>query len=475
MQDRITPENYSEKRAELVEQNINTLVVLLTEEETRVGAVLEQLKEDYRAACGGNIPYSMPMLSDERIWNSLLYQFCRELPKGSDLHVHGFAMLPAWKLIEFLEKRDDVLLSVEAGPEFGKLRLPSEFDEIPLGIMSFSDALSSGAVTKKQLLQVWTLHDAEVYQDIWEHFEELFLLHRSLQKDRTIVFDYYVEAFRYYLSRNVFHVEIHQLLKGTLEDNLRMVETIRDAYYTVKKERPEFVVSLIGAGPKFKGVSPQATENSLVSTLEAMRLYKDDFDPEHVVNFVIGFDLVNEEDRSTPLRDFAPLFLEYKWANPELEFFFHCGESLDAASDNLIDAYLLGTKRVGHGLNLYRYPELLKLYRANGIALEVCPVSNQTLRYTTDVRVHPAVEYLKRGVTIALGSDDPVYQEHETLVDDFFAAIIGWGLGIAEIKQLCLNSIYYSGLNRRQKHHLQDDWLEAWNEFIERWSSLAME
>ena len=67
-----------------------------------------------------------------------------------------------------------------------------------------------------------------------------------------------------------------------------------------------------------------------------------------------GFDLVGEESKGRPLRDFIPQFLDFKKnckkAKVDIPFLFHCGETLDIGMDtdgNLIDALLLGSKRIG--------------------------------------------------------------------------------------------------------------------------------
>lgn len=65
-----------------------------------------------------------------------------------------------------------------------------------------------------------------------------------------------------------------------------------------------------------------------------------------------GFDLVDQEDVGEPLKTFVDQFLELK---KEIPFFFHAGETnwYDHSSDeNLIDAVLLHTKRIGHGWEL---------------------------------------------------------------------------------------------------------------------------
>ena len=56
------------------------------------------------------------------------------------------------------------------------------------------------------------------------------------------------------------------------------------------------------------------------------------------------------------------------------------GESNSRNNTNLVDAVLLGAKRIGHGLNAYWNPLVRRELKAAGTPLEVCPLSNQILR-----------------------------------------------------------------------------------------------
>jgi adenosine deaminase CECR1 len=135
---------------------------------------------------------------------------------------------------------------------------------------------------------------------------------------------------------------------------------------------------------------------------------------------------------------------------------------------NIADAYLLKAKRVGHGLNLYRYPALADMFAKEKIPLEICPVSNQMLGYTPDLRAHPAVEYIRRGIPVVLGPDDPLVFGNGGLSYDFFMATVYWDLSLADIKQLCMNSITYSATTEKEKAALMDRWQKKWDAFIEK-------
>lgn len=455
----MTKANYSEIREKIVSENENLVGIVLREEERKLDRELTALKRQFSYDCYGNVPYDMPVLRDPRIRDSALYDFCHRLPKGSDLHVHGSSMVPARRLIDFLYDREDVLID----PDSLVLRLPE--DEGAKNCLTVKEALDKGRVLREALLEKWTVIGGEKADNIWEYFEKLFDYVEALDRDYGILYDYYVFAFREYLSCGIFHPEIHILMSTSEDTTFKTIETVRKAYYTVKKEDCRLVVSVIGASMK-QFDTFEDTRAIFENTLRAQKTYKDESEPGNPRNLVLGFDLINEEDSSRPLAEYAGLLLDFKSKNPDFKYFIHCGESLSPESDNLIDAYLIGAERVGHGMNLYRYPGLLKKYADEEICLESCVISNQTLRYTQDVRLHPGAEYLRRGVAVALCSDDPVFQENEALTDDFFAATVSWNLSLADIKQLCLNSIYYSGLDESGRRNLMKNWSEAWNSFV---------
>lgn len=70
---------------------------------------------------------------------------------------------------------------------------------------------------------------------------------------------------------------------------------------------------------------------------------------QHHPNHVVGFDLVGQEDKGPPLIHFAR---ELMTLGERTNFYFHAGETNwygQPSDENLIDAILLGAKRIGHG------------------------------------------------------------------------------------------------------------------------------
>lgn len=134
-----------------------------------------------------------------------------------------------------------------------------------------------------------------------------------------------------------------------------------------------------------------------------------------------GYDLVGQEDAGRPLRDLLPeLFWFRKQVADEMggeaggvdsmPFFFHAGETLGdgtATDNNLFDAVLLGTRRIGHGFSLYKHPLLVDLVREKRILVESCPISNEVLRLCGSITSHPLPALIARGLPCSLNNDDP--------------------------------------------------------------------
>jgi adenosine deaminase len=119
---------------------------------------------------------------------------------------------------------------------------------------------------------------------------------------------------------------------------------------------------------------------------------------------VVGFGLSNDERRGTTA-EFAPAFAIAERAG--LMLAPHGGELLGPRSvQTCLDE--LHADRLGHGVRVVEDPALLERVVEQGVALEVCPVSNVALGVYTDLTSVPVPQLLEAGATVALGADDPL-------------------------------------------------------------------
>ena len=142
------------------------------------------------------------------------------------------------------------------------------------------------------------------------------------------------------------------------------------------------------------------------------------------------------------------------------------GEDMGGPGGNVYDAVVLETRRVGGGLSLASHPQLLRVLSDRGTAVEVCPARDQLLGYVPDMRAHPAVGYFRSGVPIVLASCDAGTMGTDLTVD-WYLAYVGWGLGLADIKQLAINSLNYSAMATDDVTSAIDKvWTPAWDRYI---------
>ncbi|KRF16835.1 adenosine deaminase [Nocardioides sp. Soil797] len=119
---------------------------------------------------------------------------------------------------------------------------------------------------------------------------------------------------------------------------------------------------------------------------------------------VTGFGLSNDERRGNT-DDFARAFAIAERAG--LISVPHGGELLGPASiRRCLDS--LHANRLGHGVRVGEDPALLERVVEQGVALELCPVSNVALGVYSDLTSVPLPQLMDAGATIALGADDPL-------------------------------------------------------------------
>ncbi|HVA37872.1 MAG TPA: adenosine deaminase [Candidatus Dormibacteraeota bacterium] len=118
---------------------------------------------------------------------------------------------------------------------------------------------------------------------------------------------------------------------------------------------------------------------------------------------VVGIGLGGDE-RRFPARDFTAVFLRAKELG--LHTVAHAGEA--EAAWSVRDAVeLLGAERIGHGVSAVEDPSVVALLLERGVAVEVCPTSNERTGAWRPKTPHPLVALDRAGVPVVIDSDDP--------------------------------------------------------------------
>lgn len=387
----------------------------------------------------------------QQIDQSPILDIMRRLPKGGILHVHGLAMGDFGWIIDTVTYLPNCYIyqGREEPPRRGTLKT---FDEPPSTdwILINELRMESPDVEKfdQELYQSITLGEEDLSApNIWDEFIKCFARINILLDDETLWKDYSRKMLKDLIDENVQYVES----RGYAGDEEIIAE--------IQKDFPEFKVGYIAGNGRSESREAVAQRLDLILELRVKN-----------PNRILGYDLVEEEDKTNSNLYFINELLEArkkaKQMGTTLPLYLHSGESNWMENENILDAILLGARRIGHGLTLIKHPLLMQIARDRNIAIEVCPISNQVLGYISDLRNHPAVTYINYGLPVVICSDDPGIWK-SSISHDFYEAFMAWGLDLRGLKQLAKNSLIYSAMDRQDKEEALHHWEKKWEEFID--------
>lgn len=435
----------------------------LSEEEMAVEDNLTRMKRAADSLYPETTPYGIIDWNEDTPVNEDLYDFCKELPKGGDLHVHDELSIPIEEYIEIIEDYPGIMVDLAPGDTRGYLYI----SDAPATALPLQDALAFGLYTEAELRESLILSENDYPGGRWTSFNKAFNVKRNLSSDNKLAEKLYEAGFRHCCENNVDLLELRVSKNGDESALRSSYEAIRTAYYNTKADYPDFIVRIIAVIGKKESVPVEDAVRILRSAIKLSGEILDEWNPSDPKPFIIGLDLVNNEDTSKPLYEYKEFLSSPEVKNSGLKLFLHAGESLRHDNMAVRDAIELGAKRLGHAFNLYRYPYLMEECREKGIAIEVCPISNHRLGYVNDLRLHPAYTYIQNGLPVVIASDDGLFLESDPLVNDYYAAILSWDLNLMQIKELCRNNFIYSGLDDDTVNELLSKWDKKWEAFIE--------
>ncbi|KAI0647566.1 Metallo-dependent hydrolase [Trametes meyenii] len=468
----------------------------------------------------------------ETIVKTKLFDILSKMPKGGLLHAHMGAMVRAEVLLRLalLQPAIHIRVPIAVSDSTIKTVIPtflglprSEWTQhasitdsgyssntwVPIqnARNNFSESLGGPEGFDRWVLGTMTIDPSEAYGthnttgEIWKKFQSTFSVSEASAPVQSLllgliffepVFCEYIREFfissiedgiSYVEPRVMFHSKYIRGGDGLNNVShcaqLQLYDRIIREVKTSMKER--------GNGDAFIGsriiysILRIITPAELEWYLEDCIALKQEFP-----HLVAGFDLVGHEDTLRPLIDYAEPLLRFVERQKELgihiPFMFHAGETLGdgtAADMNLYDAILLGTKRIGHGFSLIKHPKLLEICREKEICVEVCPISNEILRLTGSMPMHPLPAVLNQGVHVALCSDDPAVFGNMGLTFDFYQVFVASEVnGLATLRTLVWDSIKvicqlfsspppsYSTLGDHEKRHAFEVLDKRWLAFV---------
>lgn len=444
---------------------------------------------------------------DELQGEDTLMDVLSRLPKGGLLHVHSAAALSADGLIELLKEwKGSPIYIVMDGYDAGKMNYVSdERKPVPGREMLLKDFWKvKDAETKlRQWLTVGEHTNTARY--IWDEFNKIFTRTGALFADREFYLEYHRRFFLECLRDRIDYVELrcgfqdfeegqaevqHDVILNQSPDFLDVLEEARKAAVTAYMEEIgqdgwKLPYGDLGIGVILcarRDLDPENPEHrlKLMRKLDTAIAWK----RGPYGKLIKGFDFVSEEDRgktsysyykdiiygevfdgyeegSPEEGAFKPLKLQYKLIGVSrmevMELMLHAGESLWMEQENIIDAKIASKSRMGHGFQMLEFPAALMDYlyarstdSPSGPVLEVCPISNQMLRYFPDIRNHYALMLMKLGVPCVLANDDPQILENPGLSYDFWEMYMASDGGLMMVKGLVFTAFVFQYQDRKE-------------------------
>ena len=118
---------------------------------------------------------------------------------------------------------------------------------------------------------------------------------------------------------------------------------------------------------------------------------------------LFGIDLADLETPES-FTDYAASIAKAKKAGMGVTI--HSGE--DSTADHVRKTIeIFHADRIGHGIQIAKDPDVMKLVKDRNVALEVCPTSNWLTQCVKTIDAHPLKFLYQQGVKVTLNSDDP--------------------------------------------------------------------
>ncbi|XP_040577454.1 adenosine deaminase 2-A [Lepeophtheirus salmonis] len=419
----------------------------------------------------------------QEIEESNVYKFIEKLPKGGVLHVHDISLAQASWVVQNITYEENLYASgYPSKPAFKWADYVTNSSHWIL-LSELRNKFTAEKVDQWLMkhLDIRVNNPYEEYSDIdkvWTSFMNVMSTVENLLSYAPIYDRYFYEGLSEFEKDGASYIEIRTVFPEKICKDLqcsKTLSTLQVAKLNQKtidrflEDHPHFCgVTLVYA--PIRGVIRRVVHMKYLNRLRKLRHY--------LPNLVRGFDLVGQEDKGKPLIRFIKTLIKMKQMDPEIEFVFHAGETNwqgFSTDENLIDAILLNTTRIGHGYALLKHPILKKLVAKKNIAIEICPISNQVLGLVKDIRNHPASALIAEGTTpLVISSDDPGSWGANGVSFDYYEAFMGLAgkhMDLRLLKKLFFNSLSYSLLKPQEKSKCLLKFESRWNDYMRNWES----
>ncbi|XP_060085350.1 adenosine deaminase 2-like [Ylistrum balloti] len=479
---------YLQQREQIMNGEINSRIggrVRLSAREQQVNRILMDAKQkEINISRAANGPSFLPsvhfFLGKPLIEKSAVFQIIQAMPKGGALHLHDCSMADISWLVKNVTYMEHCYMCTDQNNkiQYHFFQTPPSNPGCPWKLVATERQNSPNQGQFDEMLynsmSLVVPDPVKTYPTIdvvWTEFLRVLDVANGLINYAPVFGKYFYESLKEFHDDNVQYLETRALLPelynldgSTINNKTQVMEIYRQNLDQFIKDYPDFTgARIIRSGLRF--VPASDVLNQVKESVAMLQQFPGLF---------VGYDLVGQEDPGIPLIDYINALLYPSQQNINLPYFFHAGETDwqgTPTDNNLIDAVLLNTSRIGHGYALDKHPVAKSMVKSKGIAIEVNPISNQVLKLVDDLRNHPASTLIAENFPVVISADDPSVWGARGLSYDFYMAFMGLAgadADLAMLKKLAINSLEHSALSREEKSKAIFNWEYKWNQFLNK-------
>ena len=279
----------------------------------------------------------------------------KKMPKGAVLHAHDTAFVSGKYLFNITYGKN--LYVCEVGNEPGDKLAVRFFDKpddkcdwkLVSDIRKNLEAAKS--LDKRIHNEMSMLNSSAPKTDYdnenaaWGKFTRIFEFITPMLLYRHVFVDHYYQGLQEQYDDNVLYLELRSTLppvyelNGTVYSPIDVARIYKEVTDRFVRDHPKFVGAKLIYAP-IKTADARQFDEYVSIAVQLKRTL-----PE----FFAGFDLVGHEEELTPLVTWID---KIRSIENDIPFFFHAGETNwngMSVDENLVDAVLMNTKRIGHG------------------------------------------------------------------------------------------------------------------------------
>lgn len=190
----------------------------------------------------------------------------------------------------------------------------------------------------------------------------------------------------------------------------------------------------------------------------------------------MGLDLLPDIDNTMSFSEqiLSPDFIYSMWLQKnKIDYYFSSNENSvlkNEDSDDIVNMYLLGTKRITFTSKLIQHPYLLRKIYKDNTPIILTPISNPLLQNAETIyHSNPANVLFNFNMPLIISSEYPAIWKTTPLTMDYYMLIMRLGdssVDLHILKQLLYNSLVYSKISDSAKITAISQWNILWSQWI---------